>query len=380
MGENSREKVRHILAVGYEKNERPKIFSNFYKLARNDGRIVISIDTSDLFKDVSEIDDILVDDYYFQFDEVEGKSYFYIPIDRFGCDNLCEIMNLTEAQKDIMKIIYDVAKGENLKFDGIDDVKDVLDYAVKNAASVAPKYGRINMLGKATFIKAVDEFSKTPTGKIFKECDFDIDALFDVDSDDGITIIRCKELSFNATLFKKCILWLLDEMNQLHEDDDKETNIFVLIEKSHEVFAGLDQEFDAKMKTVLNSLSDKGIQVCLSAHYITEIPEEIVPDLECVDDVYSYLTAHGVETVKEAPGYEYDVEGMIAKIKAASAEHDEYIAEQRANKKKKKKKKSKRAQQLEALQNGQDISLSNNDKEESEEESESEETSSDSLI
>ena len=58
MGENSREKVRHILAVGYEKNERPKIFSNFYKLARNDGRIVISIDTSDLFKEVSEISPI----------------------------------------------------------------------------------------------------------------------------------------------------------------------------------------------------------------------------------------------------------------------------------------------------------------------------------
>ena len=153
-----------------------------------------------------------------------------------------------------------------------------------------------------------------------------------------------------------------------------------MIEKAHAVFAGLDAEFDGKMKAVLDSLADKGIKVCLAAHYVTEIPEEVAADMECVSDAYAYLTSNGVETIKDAPGYEYDMEGMLAKIKAESAEHDRLLAEQRANKKKKKKKKSKRAQQLEALQNGQDISLSNNDKEESEEESESEETSSDSLI
>lgn len=378
MGEKSREKVKHILAVGYEKPERLKVFSSFYKLARNEGRVVISIDTSGLFMDVSEIDNILMDDYYFQFEEGLDKSYLYIPIDRFGCENLADVMHLTDAQRDILRILYSVAQGENLKFNSVPDIKDVLDYAIKNAASVGPKYGRINMLGKATFAKAIDEFGKTPTGKLFIECDFDIDALFDVDSDDGITIIRCKDLAFDAFIFKKFILWLLTELDKLYEDESKEAGVFILIEKAHAVFAGLDVEFNNKMKNVLDNLSDKGIKVCLSAHYLTEIPEEISADMECVQDVYEYLTSHGVETVKDAPGYEYDMEAMIAKIKAESAEHDKYIAEQRANKKKKKKKKSKRAQQLEALQNGQDISLSN--KEEDKEESESEDESSDSLI
>ena len=343
--------------AGYKKDE--------LNIEVEENRIVISFDTSDFFKDAQELAGVMVDDYFFKYDDVEGKSYLYIPIGRFGFENMSEIMDLTDAQKDILRIIYNVAEGENLEFDDLPDIKTALDYSIKNASTLAPKYGRINLLGKATFIKAIDEFSKKPESNLFKECEFDVDALFDIDSDDGITIIRCHDLSFNAPLFKRCILWILREINYIFEDESKEANLFVLIEKAHAVFAGLDKEFDDKMKDVLNSLADKGIKVCLTAHYITEIPEELAADMECVSDVYAYLTENGVETVKDAPGYEYDMEGMIAKIKAESAEHDRLLAEQRANKKKKKKKKSKRAQMLEKLQNGQDISAS---KEEGEEE------------
>lgn len=378
MSEKSREKAKHILVAGFEKNERPKIFESFYKLARKEDRIIISIDTSDFFKDAQELAGVMVDDYYFKYDDVAERSYLYIPIDRFGFDNMSEIMGLTDAQKDILRIIYNVAEGENLEFDDLPDIKTVLDYTIANASTLAPKYGRINLLGKATFIKAIDEFSKKPESNLFKECEFDVDALFDIDSDDGITIIRCHELSFDAPLFKRCILWILKEIDHIFEDETKESNLFVLVEKAHAVFAGLDAEFDGKMKAVLDSLADKGIKVCLAAHYVTEIPEEVAADMECVSDAYAYLTSNGVETIKDAPGYEYDMEGMLAKIKAESAEHDRLLAEQRANKKKKKKKKSKRAQQLEALQNGEDISASK--KEESDEESEDDDIASDSLI
>lgn len=344
------EKVKHILVAGHEKKERPKIFEGFYKMAKREGRIVLSFDTSNFFTDYVELAGGIVDDYYYRLEEVEGRSYLYIPIDRFGCDDLAAVMGITDAQKDTLRILYNTAEGEGLKFNDLSDIKTVLEHAINNAATLAPKYGRINMLGRATFVKAIDEFAKKPESNIFKECDYDIDALFDVDIDDGITIIRNHDLAMNNPLFRRVVLWTLKEIDRIYEDESKEANVFILIEKAHAVFEGLNEEFTLRMKDVLEKLSDKGIKVCMASHYLTEIPEVVSSEMECVNDPYEYLTANGFETVREAPGYEYDKEALLARIKASADEYDRMMAEKRANKKKKKKKKSKRAQMLEELQ------------------------------
>ena len=44
------EKVKHILVAGHEKKERPKIFEGFYKMAKREGRIVLSFDTTECIK------------------------------------------------------------------------------------------------------------------------------------------------------------------------------------------------------------------------------------------------------------------------------------------------------------------------------------------
>ena len=198
-------------------------------------------------------------------------------ISEMGPTLLARLMDLTDAQTDILSVVFKIADEEGLLLLDSKDLKSMLTYVAENNKEYGATYGNLPRQSINSVLRGVIALEEQGGDQIFGEPALDIRDWFrtDFDGKGVINILDSESLINSPMMYSTFMLWMLSELFEtLPEAGDLERPRMVFFfDEAHLLFTDAPKALIQKLEQVVKLIRSKGVGV----YFITQSPKDI-PD------------------------------------------------------------------------------------------------------
>lgn len=206
-----------------------------------------------------------------------------VTLSEMGPVFLSKILNLTEAQAEVLNIVFRVADDEALLIIDLKDLKAMINHVVENKDKYESEYGAIAPKSANTILRSLIALEDQGGNDFFGEPAIDLADFMNVD-DNGkgiINILDAQKLSLAPEIYSTYLLWMLSSLYEtLPEVGDLDKPKFVFFfDEAHLLFDDMSAEFGKKIEQIVRLIRSKGVGLYFISQSPADIPDDILAQL-----------------------------------------------------------------------------------------------------
>ena len=207
---------------------------------------------------------------------------------------LSRVLNCTDVQSDILRVVFRIADEEGLLLIDTKDLRSVLQYVAENSKEYSASFGNLPTQSLNALIRSVVALEEAGGKEFFGEPALDVKDFFrQNEKGQGIIhIFNAKRIMGEPKLYSTFLLYLLSELYELlPEVGDLEKPRFVFFfDEAHLLFDDAPKALLEKLNQITRLIRSKGVGI----YYITQSPSDI-PDAilaQCGNKIQHGLRAY----------------------------------------------------------------------------------------
>ena len=206
-----------------------------------------------------------------------------VTLSEMGPTLLSKILNLSEAQKGVLNIVFKVADAESLLIIDLKDLKSMINHVVENKNQYESEYGAISAKSANTILRSLITLEDQGGNDFFGEPALDLNDFMKVD-DNGkgvINILDAQKLSLSPEIYSTFLLWMLSNLfESLPEVGDMDKPKFIFFfDEAHLLFDDMSPEFGKKIEQIVRLIRSKGVGLYFISQSPADIPDDILAQL-----------------------------------------------------------------------------------------------------
>ncbi len=199
-----------------------------------------------------------------------------------GPQLLGRLLELNETQTGILNIVFKIADDRGLLLLDMKDLRAMLDYVAKNAATFTTAYGNVTAASVGAIQRSLLTLENQGAEKFFGEPAFDVYDLLQCEGGKGImNVLAADKLMLQPKLYSTFLLWLLSDLYaRLPEVGDLDLpKLVFFFDEAHMLFADTSKALTDKIEQVIRLIRSKGVGIYFITQSPTDIPENILGQL-----------------------------------------------------------------------------------------------------
>ena len=199
-----------------------------------------------------------------------------------GPQLLCRMLEMNETQTGILNIVFKIADDRGLLLLDMKDLRAMLDYVAKNAATFTTAYGNVTAASVGAIQRSLLTLENQGAEKFFGEPAFDVYDLLQCEGGKGImNVLAADKLMLQPKLYSTFLLWLLSDLYaRLPEVGDLDLpKLVFFFDEAHMLFADTSKALTDKIEQVIRLIRSKGVGIYFITQSPTDIPENILGQL-----------------------------------------------------------------------------------------------------
>ena len=199
-----------------------------------------------------------------------------------GPQLLGRLLELNETQTGILNIVFKIADDRGLLLLDMKDLRAMLDYVAKNAATFTTAYGNVTAASVGAIQRSLLTLENQGAEKFFGEPAFDVYDLLQCEGGKGImNVLAADKLMLQPKLYSTFLLWLLSDLYaRLPEVGDLDLpKLVFFFDDAHMLFADTSKALTDKIEQVIRLIRSKGVGIYFITQSPTDIPENILGQL-----------------------------------------------------------------------------------------------------
>ncbi len=172
--------------------------------------------------------------------------------------------------------------GRLLELNDMKDLRAMLDYVAKNAATFTTAYGNVTAASVGAIQRSLLTLENQGAEKFFGEPAFDVYDLLQCEGGKGImNVLAADKLMLQPKLYSTFLLWLLSDLYaRLPEVGDLDLpKLVFFFDEAHMLFADTSKALTDKIEQVIRLIRSKGVGIYFITQSPTDIPENILGQL-----------------------------------------------------------------------------------------------------
>ncbi len=202
----------------------------------------------------------------------------------FGPVLLSKVLDLSEAQRGVMAILFKYCDDNELPLLDLEDLKKTLQFMRKDAkADIEENYGYVSPASLGAIMRKIVEIENQGAEAFFGEPSFDVDDLVRI-NDEGrgmISILRLTDIQDRPKLFSTFMLQLLAEIYATfpEEGDSDVPKLCIFIDEAHLVFNEASEALLEQIEAIIKLIRSKGVGIYFCTQNPTDIPDSVLSQL-----------------------------------------------------------------------------------------------------
>ena len=219
-----------------------------------------------------------------RFYDVFGEQGFPMrtTVSAMGPQLLSRILDLNDTQEGVLNILFRIADEANLLLLDLKDLRMMLDFVGKNAASFTTQYGNISAASVGAIQRAILTLENQGGQQFFGEPAFNVEDLLDTENGKGImNVLVADKLMLQPKLYSTFLLWLITELYaKMPEVGDVELpKLVFFFDEAHTLFEGTSKALTDKIEQVIRLIRSKGIGIYFVTQAPTDLPDNVLGQL-----------------------------------------------------------------------------------------------------
>ncbi len=195
---------------------------------------------------------------------------------------LSRILDLTDAQRGVLNIIFRIAEEMELDIIDLKDLQAMTRYVGDHSKELTVQYGNVSKQSVGAIQRKLLELETQKGDLLFGMPALNIDDLLDVQGGYGImNILECEELFQHPMTYSTFLLWLLDKLyREMPEagDLDKPKIVF-FFDEAHLLFDNASRQLLEKIEQIIKLVRSKGVGIFFITQAPTDIPDSVLAQL-----------------------------------------------------------------------------------------------------
>lgn len=204
-------------------------------------------------------------------------------ISEMGPTLLARLMDLTDAQTDIMSIVFRIADDEGLLLLDMRDLRAMLNYVAENSKEYSARYGNMARQSINSILRGLVALEEQGGDKFFGEPALDIHDWFRTDfSGKGmINILHSESLINNPMMYSTFLLWMLSELFEVMPEagDCERPKMVFFFDEAHLLFDDAPKALLQKIEQVVKLIRSKGVGIYFITQSSKDIPDGVLGQL-----------------------------------------------------------------------------------------------------
>ena len=196
---------------------------------------------------------------------------------------LSRVMDLNPTQTDILTVVFKIADYRNLLLIDTKDLRSMLQYVGENKKEFAMDYGNISKQSLSAIIRSVVALETEGGDRFFGEPALDIRDWLSTDCNGKgrISILDCRKLMQNPTMYATFMLWMISELFEtLPETGDcAKPKMIFFFDEAHMLFDHAPKALLSKVEQVVKLIRSKGVGIFFITQNPRDIPDSILAQL-----------------------------------------------------------------------------------------------------
>ena len=219
-----------------------------------------------------------------RFFDVFGEQGFPLrtTVSAMGPQLLTRILDLNDTQEGVLNILFKIADDAKLLLLDLKDLRMMLDFIAKNAASFTTQYGNISSASVGAIQRAILTLENQGGTQFFGEPAFDVEDLLDTEKGRGVmNVLVADKLMLQPKLYSTFLLWLITELYaKMPEVGDMDLPKMVFFfDEAHTLFEGTSKALTDKIEQVIRLIRSKGIGIYFITQAPTDLPDNVLGQL-----------------------------------------------------------------------------------------------------
>ena len=213
----------------------------------------------------------------------EGGIPLRTTVSEMGPLLLSRILNLSDVQSDILRIIFRIADEEGLLLLDLKDLRSMLQYVSENSKEYEKSYGKLSTQSLNAILRSVVALEDRGGEEFFGEPAINVKDFFRLttNSEGMISILDAKSVASDPKIYSTFLLYLLSELyeNLPEVGDLEKPRMVFFFDEAHLLFQDSSKALLEKITQVTRLIRSKGIGIYYVSQNPADIPEEILSQL-----------------------------------------------------------------------------------------------------
>ena len=213
----------------------------------------------------------------------EGGIPLRTTVSEMGPLLLSRILNLSDVQSDILRIIFRIADEEGLLLLDLKDLRSMLQYVSENCKEYEKSYGKLSTQSLNAILRSVVALEDRGGEEFFGEPAINVKDFFRLttNSEGVISILDAKSVASDPKIYSTFLLYLLSELyeNLPEVGDLEKPRMVFFFDEAHLLFQDTSKVLLEKITQVTRLIRSKGIGIYYVSQNPADIPEEILSQL-----------------------------------------------------------------------------------------------------
>ena len=213
----------------------------------------------------------------------EGGIPLRTTVSEMGPLLLSRILNLSDVQSDILRIVFRIADEEGLLLLDLKDLRSMLQYVSGNSKEYEKSYGKLSTQSLNAFLRSVVALEDRGGEEFFGEPAINVKDFFRLttNSEGVISILDAKSVASDPKIYSTFLLYLLSELyeNLPEVGDLEKPRMVFFFDEAHLLFQDTSKVLLEKITQVTRLIRSKGIGIYYVSQNPADIPEEILSQL-----------------------------------------------------------------------------------------------------
>jgi len=223
--------------------------------------------------------------YPVRFFDVYGKQGHPVrtTISDMGPDLLSRLLQLSDAQSGVLRIVFRIADDKGLLLLDLKDLRSMVQYVGDNAKEYKLTYGNISPQSVGAIQRALLTLEDEGGDIFFGEPALDIADWIDW-AEDGrgiMNILECQELFQHPLLYATFLLWMLSELYELLPEagDLEQPKIAFFFDEAHLLFKDAPKALIDQVEQVIRLIRSKGVSVWFITQTPSDLPDSVLSQI-----------------------------------------------------------------------------------------------------
>ena len=219
-----------------------------------------------------------------RFYDVFGEKGFPMrtTVSAMGPQLLSRILDLNDTQEGVLNILFKIADDANLLLLDLKDLRMMLDFVGKNAASFTTQYGNISSASVGAIQRSILTLENQGGEKFFGEPAFSVEDLLDTENGRGVmNVLVADKLMLQPKLYSTFLLWLITDLySKMPEVGDMDLpKLVFFFDEAHTLFEGTSKALTDKIEQVIRLIRSKGVGISFVTQAPTDLPDNVLGQL-----------------------------------------------------------------------------------------------------